>query len=195
MARLVFRGLLVSTLMLFVGACHHPDAAAPNSGGGQPRIARETSAKEEAPSAAESPQAPAVVRWVLLDQGANRLRLRADIRKLAAFGTDLTVQVQSPKGVRMVDGPSSWVVPADAQQGTYSRELAFQIDVPPSEPIRLVADAQGEGFGVHATDAFDVPGGTKSRSGEIPPGGALPQPTGPALRVGDTNFGNSVPGQ
>ena len=192
MTRDKLRALFLPALL--VSACHRADVAAPTSSvRAEQNVSSPVRSPTEDPSRGDGPQAPAIVRLVLIEQSASWVRLRAEVRKQAPLAVPLAVQVLTPGGVRLEEGPSSWEVPADAQVGTYGQELAFRIEAAPGEPIRLTAHAEGAGFGVHATDAFRVSGDAKSGSRESEEGGPRPQPTGPALKVGDTDFGSTVP--
>lgn len=191
MTRRTLLNLVVPALL--ATACHHPDAATPASVRAEQR---DPTPARMAPADAvrqDGPQAPALARFVLVEQTASRLRLRAEVLKQAPFSVPLTVQVQVPSTLRLEQGPATWELPADAQPGTYSQELAFHVDAVPSEPIRVTAHAEGAGFGVHATDAFRVPGGAKSGSRDTQDGVPMPRPTGPAVKVGNTDFGPSIP--
>lgn len=141
----------------------------------------------------DGPQAPALVRWVLVEQGESRLKLRAEILKQSPFAAPLTVRVRLPAGVRLVEGTDTWELPAEAPRGVHSRDLAFAITAAPSEPISLTAEAQGNGFGVHATDTYRVTRGDKSSVSEAGPQGPMPRPVGPAIKVGNTDYGRTVP--
>ncbi|QSQ25663.1 hypothetical protein JY651_12335 [Pyxidicoccus parkwayensis] len=192
MIRTISHTVLVLTLLMT--GCHRADTrtASPHANAEQGSPPTEAT-DEQAPTIQDGPRAPAVVRWVRLEQRGSRLELRAEVVKQSPFTAPLAVQVQVPAGVRLVEGSEAWEVPADAPQGIHARELAFTIDAASSEPIQLTADAQGAGFGVHAVDAFRVNGSDKSLTREGERQGPMPQPVGPAVKVGNTDFGNTIP--
>lgn len=174
--------VLIGLTFLALG-CHRADGASPASA---------VDSQSQAPTTQDGPQAPALVRWVLVERSESLLKLRAEVLKQSPFEAPLTVKVQVPVGVRLVEGTDTWEVAADAPRGVHSRDLVFTITGTATEPISLTADAREAGFGVHATDTFRVAGGDKaSRSGDEQ--SPMPRPAGPSIKVGNTDYGQAVP--
>ncbi|MFY0569739.1 hypothetical protein ACN28E_38745 [Archangium lansingense] len=112
--------------------------------------------------------APARVSWKVVSSDPKTVTLMAQVHQLAPLSVPLSVSIETPPGVRLVSGPSTWTVPPTEKPCIHETRLTFAIDTPPTGDLLLVADAHGTGFGIHATDAY--------RFGRPEPTPQLPKP-------------------
>ncbi|PTL79492.1 hypothetical protein DAT35_32265 [Vitiosangium sp. GDMCC 1.1324] len=130
-------------------------------------------------------QAPARVSWKVVSSDPKTVTLLAQVHQLTPLAVPLNVSIETPPGVRLISGPSTWTVPPTDKPCIHETRLTFAIDTPPTGDLLLVADARGTGFGIHATNAY--------RFGRPEPTPALPKPTGPEVKLGPRKFGPAVP--
>lgn len=192
----MFRAAMFRAAAVFVLACgcHRPEPAAsrqeappaapaPSIGQGGSGSAGSTPSAPATPT--QGIQAPARVSWKVVSSDAKSVTLLAQVHQLTALSVPLAVSVETPPGVRLVRGPSTWTVPPTEQPCIHETRLTFAIDTPPTGDLLLVADARGTGFGIHATDAY--------RFGRPEPTPERPRPTGPEVKLGPRKFGPAVP--
>lgn len=130
-------------------------------------------------------EAPVFVNWVVQGADEHSVALTARIDRRAPMSIPLSVTVVPPPSLKLVSGELSFVLEPSASAGLVERPFSFSFDRIPAEDLRLVADAQSAGFGVHAEDAY--------RFGRPVPGAIVPATSGPAVKVGDHDFGQGVP--
>lgn len=179
------RDVVVGVLLVgFLGACSRrgAESAAPNPY--PPPVALATAAPPESPPSS-NPESPARVAWVVKSLESGRVTLTARVERFAPMAVPLAVTVAVPASVRVLQGKTSYLVPASDGAATNEAEFVFAFDAAPSDDIVLTADVQTPSFGVHATDAY--------RFGRPAPVGPMPKATGPHLKIGERDFGPTVP--
>jgi len=135
-------------------------------------------------TADNAPKAPVRIRWRVLSDQGGRLKIEAVLERLVPLRVPVTVRVEVPPGLQLLSGATSFEIPADAPPGETSMPLEFSYaDVPPTD-LKVVADAFGYSMGVHAADTY--------RFGRPEPQPVRPQPSGPNIKVGNTDLGPAI---
>jgi hypothetical protein len=124
------------------------------------------------------------VRWAPISDSGGRLRLEGHIELKALLAAPVNVHVEIPRGLELVSGETAFQIPADTTPGDVVRAFEFAYQEAPVEDLKLVADLSGGTFGVHAADAY--------RFGRHEPQPVRPQPTGPSIKLGDTDLGPAI---
>jgi len=97
---------------------------------------------------------PVVVRLRGPDQvvAGQDITLVALIEQRVGDSAPVTLDLQLPEGVRLVDGAASETLPAG--NGTLERRFVVHVDSVPANDVELVAHTRGTGFGAHAKGAY-----------------------------------------
>ncbi len=166
--------------LLLLGLIHcAPSGSAARSSA----TARDDSAPRTASSAV---RAPMTVEWIYVSEAAGRLTLVARVNRRSPIRIPTTVTVSVPAGVRLVSGRTSWVIDGSGSTGSVDETLVFEVTDAGPQEILLAADVQSARFGVHAKKAYKL-GPTVQKSP------SAPTTRGPALQMGEHDFGPSVP--
>jgi hypothetical protein len=153
-----------------------------------------TTASSSRPAAPESAtpavgedaaRAPLFVHWQLLSDEGGRLRVSAVVVRKATFRVPIDVRVEVPEGLQLVSGQTAFQIAPGLTPGETTSTLEFTYLSAPRTDLKLVAHASGPGMGVQATGVY--------RFGRAESKATPPQPTGPAVQVGNLNLGPSIP--
>jgi hypothetical protein len=112
------------------------------------------------------------------------LRIAAVIDQKAVFDLPIDVRVELPTGLQLVSGQPAFQMPPSTQPGETTVTFEFTYAAVPSGDLKLVADVSGAAMGVHATDTY------RFGRAEVP--AVVPQPTGPSIKLGDTDLGPGI---
>ncbi len=132
----------------------------------------------------DGPQSPLVVQWKVNSDQGGTLRIDAVLTLRSALPLPVSVHVEMPPGLELVSGQTSFEIPANTDPGDTVASFTFQYASTPSLNLKVVADASGPTMGVHATDEY--------RFGRPEPQPVRPQPTGPTIKIGDTELGPAI---
>ncbi|MFZ5441860.1 MAG: hypothetical protein ACOZQL_17785 [Myxococcota bacterium] len=130
-------------------------------------------------------QLPVRVSWEEVSRTPTEAVVAAVVHRIGPLDTPFTVTIDVPRGARVVEGRTSFVLSPNTEALTTREKLVFSYEAPPTDDARLhvVADTGTMGF------AFDVP----YRFGRPAPAEPQVDTTGPALKKGDKSFGPSIP--
>ena len=125
-----------------------------------------------------------VLRAPMGPQQFRNLRLVLDIDRRVPIGSEVTVELKLPAGVRLTGGQASTRLARNVQ--AQRDQLAFELDVgaTPAEDLLVVVDARGAHFGYHASHPY--------RFGRPAPVAHAPEALGRELEVAGKRFGRSV---
>ncbi|HZI14876.1 MAG TPA: hypothetical protein VE153_31190 [Myxococcus sp.] len=153
-------------------------ARAVPAGGGSESVEREQEAHAHGASVAGLTAripAPMRVGWTVVESGAGRVRLVAEVERRLGFGAPVRVSLSLPGGATLLEGPAEFTVPGgpggDVQAVPYV--VSFGAGSSVAEDMVLVAHAEGRSFGAHAE--------ARHAFGRVPADVPRPVPTGPAL--------------
>jgi hypothetical protein len=155
-------------------------ARAVAAGGWSEAVEREQETQAHAhgaPGAGLTARIPAPMRvgWTVVESGAGRVRLVAEVERRMGFGAPVRVSLSLPGGATLLEGPAEFTVPGgpggDVQAVPYV--VSFGAGGSPAEDLVLVAHAEGRSFGAHAE--------ARHAFGRVSPEAPRPVPTGPAL--------------
>ena len=158
-------------------------ATACSSNGPSPKIAVARDVAR-AGSGEGAPEAPLQLRWQVLSDAGGRLSIAAVVVRKAVLDSPIDVHVEVPAGLHLVSGQTSFQLPPNAQPGETTTTFEFTYATVPAGDLKLVADLSGGAMGVHATDTY--------RFGRPEPQPVRPQPTGPSIKIGDTDLGPAI---
>ena len=145
-----------------------------------------TSATAASATASESAaQTPMFVRWQVQSDSGGRLLITAVLTRRASLRVPIDLHVEVPQGLQLVSGPTDLKLEPNLPPGQTEVALEFQYSTPPAGDLKVIAVANGNGMGVHATDAY--------RFGRPAPTSAQPQPGGTSHRIGNVDLGPAVP--
>ena len=133
----------------------------------------------------ERARVPLRAAWVVKAATLAELVLVARVERLAPLGAPLELFVEVPAQVTLISGAARETIPGSEATGALERELAFRIKGVPAGDIVLNARVEGEGFGMHAKDAYSF-----ARVRAAP---RSPRAGGTRLVLGGRDFGASVP--
>jgi hypothetical protein len=122
--------------------------------------------------------------WVVKTERAGEVVLVARVETFGHFRSPISVDLRMPEGVALVAGVPSVVLPPADAGAVREIELTFRFRSTPKEDLILVVDSQTPAAGVHAEDHY--------RFGRPAPERLQPAANGPAIRVGNLDFGRSV---
>lgn len=134
---------------------------------------------------AQRPETPLAVSWIVTGSEEHAVRLLARVDRRAPLAIPVKVAVQVPASATLTGGPASYVIAASDAAGVTDTAFTVSFAAVPAEDLLLTADAVGEGFGVHAVDAF--------RFGRAPPEPGAPAATGQHLELNGHDYGAAVP--
>jgi hypothetical protein len=95
------------------------------------------------------------------------------------------VTIRGPADAQILSGPKQFVIPASPQPYVIEQEIVVSSNGHPMGDLVLEAHAAGPTFGFHAKDAHTF--------GRHRAAASKPATEGPNLKVGDRDFGASVP--
>lgn len=146
-----------------------------------------TRAKPTPPTpATEAAQAPLRVFWADVGQNNDLLTMVAHVEFRSPIIDSVTVTLQVPPGVELLEGESKQTVRKLENEHLQTLRYVFRVRETPKEDLVLVADVQGEGFGFHSADPY--------RFGRPPPEVAPVQRLGPTVKIGGVEIGPAVQG-
>ncbi len=131
-----------------------------------------------------APETPLQVRWQVLSDAGGRLSIAAVVERKAMLSSPIDVHVEVPTGLQLMSGQTSFLLPPNVQPGETTTTFEFSYAAAPAGDLKLVADLSGGAMGVHATDTY--------RFGRPEPQPVRPQPTGPSIKLGDTDLGPAI---
>jgi hypothetical protein len=185
------RQLFATAFVLSLSGCHS-EPAPPAAHAEQTAVAT-TSAEPAAPTgSAESSEkaefgphrAPVVVHLKGPEQVAagQDITLVAQIEQRTGDSAPVTLNLQLPEGVHLVEGSANETLPAG--NGALERRFVVHVDAMPIGDVELIAHTRGAGFGAHAKGAYHFGRGEQR----------LPEP--PRTRqdtvVGSKNLGPAI---
>ena len=132
----------------------------------------------------DAPQVPLFVRWKPVSDEGGRTVLDAMISRRSAFASTISVRLEIPDGLTLVDGEPQFAIDG-SEVGDVTRRYIFTYATAPIEDLVLIADVRGVGMGVHATDRFHF--------GVVEATRAAPVADGPHLILNGRDMGPSVP--
>lgn len=156
------RQFLAIAFVLGLNGCHSepaPPAAHAEQTATAATSAEPASAPASSADSSEKPEfgphrAPVVVRLKGPDQvvAGQDITLVAHIEQRVGDSAPVTLNLQLPEGVHLVDGSVSETLPAG--NGALERRFVVHVDAMPVGDVELVAHTRGAGFGAHAKGAY-----------------------------------------
>lgn len=117
--------------------------------------------------------APLALSWTQVGGDAAGLQLVARVEARAPLPAPVQLQLQLPRGVRLLEGPGSLTSSVRAAGDVQELRYRLALDAPPSAELVLEARAEAEGFGVRAQARY---GFGREAALEL-----RPRPAGPRL--------------
>jgi hypothetical protein len=128
---------------------------------------------------------PIKVRWEELSRDARGATVRATVERVVGLDMPFAVEVRLPAGVAVKRGRTAFTLLPNVEAVTVSEELELTWEETPVTDALLAVDGETGVLAFH----FKVP----YRFGRAEPPVVAPAATGPHLRVGDRDFGPSIP--
>lgn len=180
------RTLLPMVMAVGVCACAREEAPAPQptklwtpKAGGVPALERPENQK------AIRAELPVRVRWQQEALTPNSAVVRAEVERVLGMAMPFTVTIELPPGVTASRGRTSFTLSPNAEASVIAEELELTFQTVPTEDAVLKVDGETGVMGYH----FKVP----YRFGRPEPVVEAPKATGPRLRMGERDFGPSIP--
>jgi hypothetical protein len=102
----------------------------------------------------EGGRIPISVKWVESRQDDGRVRLVAEVRRVAFSQLPVQVSVVVPDGVILISGQKERILPAADGSTSTKLEYEFGFTHIPLEDLIITADIDVEGFRYHGRDAY-----------------------------------------
>ncbi|MBS1153199.1 MAG: hypothetical protein H6Q89_4897 [Myxococcaceae bacterium] len=158
--------------LLLVAGCKSPDA---------PPVP----AVPAPPQTTARPRAPVQLSWQEVRRSATEVELIAQVKRVGRLPFPLEVSITLPPGATLAHGRARFTLAPSAEAAYHQEAVTIRFPSTPEADLELTAEGRTGDLGVHAKVPY--------RFGRPAPLQPVVAPVGPDLKVGEQNFGPSIP--